>query len=223
MVIWFISTNTYILDKEKEGRLRNPEELFSHKIQENLSSVLPISQKLYENWKERLLLFFLVITGDNTDLSETFSITRSWLKQFLMDGSSNTTMLTALPDKINIKRGDCVYLQDFMIYLWVQRYRWQSSRDPWQKKTVIVNIKSIIPSFLHLFYLDIVLVHDSGLHLLWTKAAVQVCGVVRAEVGGVVGQGLEEAGAVQVATLPSHTTEANNKQFYSLLVTVLCL
>ena len=83
------------------------------------------------------------------------------------------------------------------------------------------NIKSIIPSFLHLFYLDIVLVHDSGLHLLWTKAAVQVCGVVRVEVGGVVGQGLEEAGAVQVATLPSHTTEANNKQFYSLLVTTV--
>ena len=118
MVIWFISTNTYILDKGKEGRLRNPEELFSHKIQENLFSVLPISQKLYENWKERLLLFFLVITGDNTDLSETFSITRSWLKQFLMDGSSNTTMLTALPDKINIKRGAVRLCLFAGLYVW---------------------------------------------------------------------------------------------------------
>ena len=63
------------------------------------------------------------------------------------------------------------------------------------------------------------MVHDSGLHLLWIKAAVHVCGVVRAEVRGVVGQRLGEAGVVQVVTVPSHTTEGINKQFSSLLVT----
>ena len=47
-------------------------------------------------------LLFLFLLGDNTNLSETFSITRSWLKQFFMDGSNNTTMLIVLPNKINI-------------------------------------------------------------------------------------------------------------------------
>lgn len=47
-------------------------------------------------------LLFVFLSGGNTNLSETFSITRSWLKQFFMDGSNNTTMLIVLPNKINI-------------------------------------------------------------------------------------------------------------------------
>ena len=59
------------------------------------------------------------------------------------------------------------------------------------------------------------LVHDCSLHLLGIEAAVLVCVVGRAEVRGVVGQGRGEAGVgTEVVTVTSHTTEANNKQFY---------
>ena len=63
-------------------------------------------------------------------------------------------------------------------------------------------------------YLDIVLVHHCGLHLLRIKAAVLVCVVVSGEAGGVVFQRLMETGAgTEVTTVTNDTTEGNKKQF----------
>ena len=86
--------------REERGILGNYLFIKSRKI---CSQDFQYRKNYMKTEKKARVGYLLVIAGGDTNLSETFRITRSWLKQFLMAGSNNTTMLTALPDKINIQ------------------------------------------------------------------------------------------------------------------------